>query len=86
MNRTDTNTFWLKGSPTTTTCYACFQTHVDGVDVLAVIGATGLVDRRGMPRDEARKLYADLRAAGWFEIDADTEGIDVWRLRAIAHD
>jgi hypothetical protein len=78
---------WLRAGDQTPACWAGFLVFDDHVEILAVISATEHIDQ-SMPTDEARAIWADLRARGWQRAtDADIVRYEmsVKKLRAIAY-
>jgi hypothetical protein len=55
----------MRAGDSTPACWACFIIFEDHVDVLAVVGAGGRIDRSMSP-DEARALWTDLGQRGWY--------------------
>jgi hypothetical protein len=78
---------WMRAGDGTPACWACFIILDGHVDVLAVIGPSERVDR-GMSRDDARALWADLRHRGWHHAtdeEINDHQMSHRRLRQIAY-
>jgi hypothetical protein len=78
---------WMRAGDSTPACWACFVIFEDQVDVLAVVGAGGRIDRSMSP-DEARALWTDLGQRGWYrasEAEVNHHQMSHRKLRRMAY-
>lgn len=77
---------WLRHGDSMPACWCCFLVYDHHDEVLGVIGPTERIDRSMSP-DDARKVWADLRARGWYRpssTEIDAHRMTHRRLREIA--